>query len=269
MPTEPAESNFKNKVRATAYPCVERGGIIWAYMGPRATPPPLPDLEAEHAGRTARSRSTSASATGCRRSRATSTPSTRPSCTSAAWRPTTRRPGTWARYALSDRAPRYEVADTDFGVMYGAYRPAEADSVLLAHRPLPVPVLRHDADRRAGPRGARARLDADGRRAHAGAHHRPTARSRSRAPPAARRVGPPETLPNTTDWYGRFRCAANADNDYLIDRKAQQKNVSYTGIDAIFLQDQAVTESMGADLRPHAGAPGHAATRWSSAPASA
>src|SRR4029453_10599517 len=34
-------------------------------------------------------------------------------------------------------------------------------------------------------------------------------------------------------------------NDYLIDRKAQ-KTVSYTGIGSIFLQDQAVTESMGA-----------------------
>ena len=36
MPSEPAESNFKNKVRASAYPCVERNGIVWAYMGPRA-----------------------------------------------------------------------------------------------------------------------------------------------------------------------------------------------------------------------------------------
>ena len=54
----------------------------------------------------------------------------------------------------------------------------------------------------------------------------------------------PETLPNTTDWYGRFRCVADATNDYLIDRKAQ-KTTSYTGINAIFLQDQAVTESMG------------------------
>ena len=57
-------------------------------------------------------------------------------------------------------------------------------------------------------------------------------------------VGPPETLPNTTDWYGRFRCVADEKNDYLIDRKAQ-KTTSYTGINAIFLQDQAVTESMG------------------------
>ena len=46
MPNEPAESDFKTKVRAVAYPCQERGGIVWAYMGPRQDPPPLPDLEA-------------------------------------------------------------------------------------------------------------------------------------------------------------------------------------------------------------------------------
>jgi phthalate 4,5-dioxygenase len=45
MPNEPAESNFKDKVRAIAYPCQERGGVIWAYMGPRENPPPLPALE--------------------------------------------------------------------------------------------------------------------------------------------------------------------------------------------------------------------------------
>src|SRR6476659_8446144 len=46
MPNEPPESNFKDKVRAVAYPTTERGGIIWAYMGTREVPPPLPDLEA-------------------------------------------------------------------------------------------------------------------------------------------------------------------------------------------------------------------------------
>src|SRR5579859_6321166 len=45
MPNEPAESDFKSKVKATAYPTCERGGAIWAYMGPRTEPPPLPDLE--------------------------------------------------------------------------------------------------------------------------------------------------------------------------------------------------------------------------------
>src|SRR5438034_4494753 len=45
MPSEPPESNFKTRVRVTAYPCQERGGVIWTYMGPRTTPPPLPDIE--------------------------------------------------------------------------------------------------------------------------------------------------------------------------------------------------------------------------------
>ena len=46
MPSEPAESNFKTKVHATAYPTEERNGIVWVYMGPREIPPPLPGLEA-------------------------------------------------------------------------------------------------------------------------------------------------------------------------------------------------------------------------------
>src|SRR6476469_933904 len=47
MPSEPAESNFKNKVRTVAYPCVERNGVIWTYMGERKADnlPPLPDIE--------------------------------------------------------------------------------------------------------------------------------------------------------------------------------------------------------------------------------
>ena len=45
MPSEPAESNFKSKVKVQAYPCREVNGMIWTYMGPRAVPPPMPDLE--------------------------------------------------------------------------------------------------------------------------------------------------------------------------------------------------------------------------------
>src|SRR5262252_7744934 len=43
MPNEPAESDFKQKVRAVAYPTQERNGIVWTYMGPRSEPPPLPE----------------------------------------------------------------------------------------------------------------------------------------------------------------------------------------------------------------------------------
>jgi hypothetical protein len=154
-------------------------------------------------------------------------------------------PGTFARYALTDRAPRYEVADTDFGVMYGAYRPAEADSdywrmanfLFPFYAMVPTGVLGLEVRVRAW-----IPMDDEHTLALTISHGaQPQSRTAGR-----QALSPPETLPNTTDWYGRFRCAANAGNDYQIDRKAQQKNVSYTGIGAIFLQDQAVTESMGA-----------------------
>ena len=60
--------------------------------------------------------------------------------------------------------------------------------------------------------------------------------------PLLDRVSP--TLPNTADWFGRWRAAANQTNDYLIDREAQ-RTISYTGINGVFPQDSAVTESMG------------------------
>jgi phenylpropionate dioxygenase-like ring-hydroxylating dioxygenase large terminal subunit len=45
MPSEPAESNFKTKVRATAYPCRDVNHMVWIYMGPKEVPPPFPHFE--------------------------------------------------------------------------------------------------------------------------------------------------------------------------------------------------------------------------------
>src|SRR4030081_2484846 len=45
MASEPAESDFRTRVKAVAYPTQERGGVVWAYLGSRKEPPPLPDLE--------------------------------------------------------------------------------------------------------------------------------------------------------------------------------------------------------------------------------
>ena len=45
MPNEPEASNFKDKVRALAYPTVERGNVIWAYLGPKDKQPPPPNFD--------------------------------------------------------------------------------------------------------------------------------------------------------------------------------------------------------------------------------
>ncbi len=42
MMNEPEEYDFKHKVRMTAYPTCELGGIVWAYLGPAEKMPPVP-----------------------------------------------------------------------------------------------------------------------------------------------------------------------------------------------------------------------------------
>src|SRR5437764_1499463 len=45
MPNEPPESNFKDKVRTVAYPCLDRQGVVWTYMGPPERQPAPPSIE--------------------------------------------------------------------------------------------------------------------------------------------------------------------------------------------------------------------------------
>jgi phthalate 4,5-dioxygenase oxygenase subunit len=51
-------------------------------------------------------------------------------------------------------------------------------------------------------------------------------------------------VPNTPDWFGRWRPVADQTNDYLLNREAQ-RTISFTGIDGVFPQIRPVTESMG------------------------
>src|ERR1700722_8159397 len=45
IPSEPEESRLIKRIKLTSYPLVERGGILWAYMGPPEKQPPLPEWE--------------------------------------------------------------------------------------------------------------------------------------------------------------------------------------------------------------------------------
>ncbi|HCS44024.1 MAG TPA: ring-hydroxylating oxygenase subunit alpha [Pseudomonas sp.] len=44
-PAEPEHSRLKDKVRIKSYPCQERNGIVWTYMGDAEELPPLPNVE--------------------------------------------------------------------------------------------------------------------------------------------------------------------------------------------------------------------------------
>jgi len=261
MPNEPDESTFKAKVRARAYPCVERNGIVWTYMGPRRTPPPLPDIE----------------------------PNLVPSeevviqkaLRECNWfqglegdidtshlgflhlgsvKPDGVKPGTFDYYIVADRAPRYEVIDTEFGTSYGCYRSAEPDTYYwrIAHflfpfyTMIPTGILGMQVLVRAWVPvddehimfwGIGVPSTRTGRGATGGATALQAGAQATQAA-AGGLAGGHGFLPDTTDWLGRFRLVQNKRNDYLIDREAQ-KTRSYTGIAGIHQQDQAITESMG------------------------
>ena len=45
MMNEPKGSSYHTEIRTTAYPTLEQGGVIWAYLGPEGKNPPSPDFE--------------------------------------------------------------------------------------------------------------------------------------------------------------------------------------------------------------------------------
>src|SRR2546430_1035420 len=48
LPSEPEESGMRQGIKLKSYPCVELGGVVWAYMGPPEKKPPLPNFEWVH-----------------------------------------------------------------------------------------------------------------------------------------------------------------------------------------------------------------------------
>jgi phenylpropionate dioxygenase-like ring-hydroxylating dioxygenase large terminal subunit len=239
MPNEPAESDFRNKVKATTYPCKERGGIVWAYLGPKSVPPPLPDIEANMLP----DGQADAVFRECNWLQALEgdiDTSHLGFLHMGMLDAASMEPGTFGYYTIADRRPKYQVVDTDAGTMYGAYRPAEPPMVYwrIAQFLFPCYALI--------PGGVLGREILT--RAWVPVDDEHTMYFNMGAPGATRGMDFSLALPNTTDWYGRFRLAQNATNDYQIDRARQRSHASFTGLSTIHLEDQAITESMGAIL---------------------
>jgi nitrite reductase/ring-hydroxylating ferredoxin subunit len=254
MPSEPAESDFKTKVAATAYPTRERNGIIWAYLGRRSEPPPLPDFEANMLG--ADNLAVSIIHRPCNWMQGWEGEMDtvhQAFLHSGATRVEDTIPGTFDYYIASTPAPRFAVIDTQYGTSYGAFRPAAEDTYYwrIAHMLFPFYAMIP-----AGLMGQQTRFAAYVPMDDEHTLHWEIGKglmSRDELPFEARGSeagGPAERSaslfrPNTTDWYGRFNMHQSMGNDYLIDRQAQRSMKSYTGIPGIRQQDMAVTESMG------------------------
>ncbi len=263
MPNEPAESNFRHKIKATAYPCVERSGIGWVYMGERSQPPALPDLESTMLPPGQFTTTIVTALRECNYMQALEGDIDTVHSNflhNGAVTLGEITPGTADYYRQRTVAPRFVVADTAFGTLYGAQSPAEEDTSYWRLASFLFPFYTMIPSGMLGVQMmVRAWVPMDdentlvwtvsGRPVNEPAPP-VSVRSTMRSQQAPLRVvrqghGP---LPNTSDWLGRWRLGANRANDYCIDREAQKID-TYTGIPTIFLQDQAVTESMGSVYR--------------------
>src|SRR5579875_2988715 len=123
MPNEPPESNFRDRIKATTYPCIERGGAIFAYMGSREVPPPMPRIEAFEAeeGCIAAARMTPCNWLQVMEGNIDTVHAAflHRGAVDPAWYPE----GSFEYYAIKQRWARFVAADTEAGAIYGAARP--------------------------------------------------------------------------------------------------------------------------------------------------
>lgn len=251
MPNVPAHQDFKANVHAKAYRTAERNGLIWVYMGPQQdAPPPMPNIEANLI------------------------PNSEIWCL--------QRECNWLqalegdidtshvgflhvgmlgpddlpldhpmRPTVINRAPEYEVRQVDWGAMYGGYRLNDDGQMSWRVAQFMFPFWTQTPNARFSSRAiARAWVPMDDEHSmlfdiSGGVDDGNPAYN------STRMNGEPlyekfEYEPNSTDWFGRWRCKDRQFNDWGIDRESQRDGTQYTGIANITIQDQAVTESMGA-----------------------
>jgi phthalate 4,5-dioxygenase oxygenase subunit len=242
MPNEPAESDFRTKVRAVAYPTLERGGVIWTYMGDPATQPAPPDLEWALVPPEQRFVSKRLQQTNYAQAMEGGIDS---SHVSFLHNDEGRRPAGSAafKYLVNDTAPKFEVVDTDYGFMIGARRNAEEDSYYWRITQWLFPWY--------------TMIPPGGPIATIGGHawvpiddETCWTFSVNWSPSRALTPEEVEAYKNGAGIHalkipGTFRPVRNSSNDYLIDRELQRSGRSFTGIVGISEQDTAVQESMG------------------------
>src|SRR5258708_1804077 len=215
MPNLRADQDFGHRVKAKAYAVAERGGLVYVYMGEREIAPPLPALEAMLCP--PEETALSATQRECNWLQALEGDI---DTSHFSFLHTGKveigdiDPTHLERFQLIDRAPEYHVSTTDWGTMYTAYRPAEPGYTYyrFAHFAMPFWTLFPN-----GPLSdniiAQAWVPMDD------THTMSFNFSWKRRTPALGllKTGEPipylarttSALPNTPDWFGRWRRAAH------------------------------------------------------------
>ncbi|MQA62865.1 MAG: Rieske 2Fe-2S domain-containing protein [Actinophytocola sp.] len=245
MPSEPEQSKFKERIKQTAYPCVERAGIIWTYMGPPEHTPALPELEWAMLDDDQRFVSKRLQESNYLQAMEGGIDS---SHVSFAHRfnldDDPMHSGTEGnKYLKADTRPKFEVAESDGGLVIGARRTADEEHYywritqwIMPWYTIIPPFGTHN------PLGAHAWVPIDDETCWAWSiNYHPT------------RALKPDEVRSMQDGHGihvkyipgTYRTLANKGNDYLIDRQAQADRKTFSGVEGISMQDASLQESMG------------------------
>jgi phthalate 4,5-dioxygenase oxygenase subunit len=242
MPSEPPESNFKDKIHLKAYPGHDLGGLIWVYMGPPELMPGLPELEWALIPQEHRYLSRRLQECNYLQAMEGGIDSAHVSFLHRHdLRSDSLHVGEGAELTRATDA-RFEVVETKGGMIIGVRRPAQAGQLYwrITQWVMPFHTMIPPYGENALNGHAWVPIDDENAMSWCFTHH-PT-RALSEHELELMRDGGGihvKLIPES------FRPVINKDNDYMIDRGAQRAHESYCGVAGIAMQDAAIQESMG------------------------
>ncbi|HXQ52520.1 MAG TPA: Rieske 2Fe-2S domain-containing protein [Stellaceae bacterium] len=244
LPSEEEATGMRQRIRLKAYPCVEHGGVIWAYMGPPELKPELPALEWTHVQPERRYISKRLQECNFLQAMEGGIDSSHVPFLHAADlnRDPMFKGAKGNEYTERDRKPFFEVKEFDGGLLIGARRTADNDRYYWRITPWIVPWYTLIPPRAGHPIGGHAWVPIDDEHCWAWSlNYLP-----HKALPADQRQAMEDGLGiHSRAIPGTFIPLANKSNDYLIDRNAQAAGQTFSGVAGFAMQDAAVQESMG------------------------
>ena len=236
---------FADKVKLTAYPTVEMGGMIWAYMGPKDKMPPPPKFELTQVPETHRYTTKVVQECNWLQALEGGIDTSHAPILHRTITTNTSQPGVGFNSAfVQGSAPELEVDLTDYGYRYYGIRALgdKGNFVRAYHFVLPFTQLRP---------GGGTKPMVDGHFWMPMDDHNVmvynwgyTYGEEALGPEDWELRGTGNNFGTDIDVENGFRSIRNKQNDYMIDREVQ-KNETFTGIRGVNAQDRAVQESMG------------------------
>lgn len=245
VPSESVESGFCAKMKLKSYPLVERGGILWAYMGPPETQPALPEFEVAMVGPRQRFLSKRLQQNNYLQAMEGGIDSSHVSFLhrgALKTDPLLKNAQRSVQYNLQDFQVKFEVVESEGGLLIGARRNAENGHHYWRITQWVMPYFTAIPPRGDYSVGGHFWVPIDDESCWTWSYnYHPThdiGEDEIKAMKAGHGIHV-ELIPGT------FIPVKNVDNDYLMDRSAQKSGASFSGIDGVAIQDSSLQESMG------------------------